>query len=109
MRMNFHNDDECYLLFGKELNKIIAMLQMLADRNPDVDRLGEFIENLKTMRSYDEMLDSMIMETRVKDISEKQKGNDGLSLNEILKDLDIRKWKDSDRKDWPYCYYSTTY
>lgn len=99
MRMNFHNDDECYLLFGKELNKIIAMLQMLADRNPDVDRLGEFIENLKTMRSYDEMLDSMIMETRVKDISEKQKGNDGLSLNEILKDLDIRKWKDSDRKD----------
>ena len=99
MRMNFHNDDECYLLFGKELNKIIALLQMLADRNPDVDRLGEFIENLKTMRSYDEMLDSMIMETRVKDISEKQKGNDGLSLNEILKDLDIRKWKDSDRKD----------
>ena len=99
MEMNFHNDNECYLLFGKEINQIIAMLQMLADRNPDVDRLGEFIENLKTMRSYDEMLDSMIMETRVKDISEKQKGNDGLSLNEILKDLDIRKWKDSDRKD----------
>ena len=99
MRMNFHNDDECYLLFGKELNKIIAMLQMLADRNPNVDELGDFIDKMKSMRSYDEMLDSMIMETRVKDISEKQKGNDGLSLNEIFKDLDIRKWKDSDRKD----------
>ena len=99
MRMNFHNDDECYLLFGKDLNKIIAMLQMLADRNPNVDELGDFIDKMKSMRSYDEMLDSMIMETRVKDISEKQKGNDGLSLNEILKDLDIRKWKDSDRKD----------
>ena len=99
MRMNFHNDDECYLLFGKELNKIIAMLQMLADRNPNVDELGDFIDKMKSMRSYDELLDSMIMETRVKDISEKQKGNDGLSLNEILKDLDIRKWKDSDRKD----------
>ena len=99
MRMNFHNDNECYLLFGKELNKIIAMLQMLADRNPNVDELGDFIDKMKSMRSYDEMLDSMIMETRVKDISEKQKGNDGLSLNEILKDLDIRKWKDSDRKD----------
>ena len=86
MRMNFHNDDECYLLFGKELNKIIAMLQMLADRNPNVDELGDFIDKMKSMRSYDEMLDSMIMETRVKDISEKQKGNDGLSLNEILKD-----------------------
>ena len=99
MRMNFHNDDECYLLFGKELNKIIAMLQMLADRNPNVDELGDFIDKMKSMRSYDEMLDSMIMETRVKDISAKQKGNDGLSLNDILKDLDIRKWKDSDRKD----------
>ena len=99
MRMNFHNDNECYLLFGKELNKIIAMLQMLADRNPNVDELGDFIDKMKSMRSYDEMLDSMIMEKRVKDISEKQKGNDGLSLNEILKDLDIRKWKDSDRKD----------
>ena len=75
------------------------MLQMLADRNPNVDELGDFIDKMKSMRSYDEMLDSMIMETRVKDISEKQKGNDGLSLNEILKDLDIRKWKDSDRKD----------
>ena len=99
MRMNFHNDDECYLLFGKELNKIIAMLQMLADRNPNVDELGDFIDKMKSMRSYDEMLDSMIMETRVKDISEKQKGNDGLSLNEILNNLDIRKWTDKDGKN----------
>ena len=43
MEMNFHNDNECYLLFGKEINQIIAMLQMLADRNPDVEELGDFI------------------------------------------------------------------
>ena len=59
MKMNFHNDDECYLLFGKEVNQIIAMLQILSDRNPDVENLGEFIEKLKTMLSYDDMLDEI--------------------------------------------------
>ena len=106
MRMNFHNDDECYLLFGKELNQIIAMLQMLADRNPNVDELGDFIEKIKSMRSYDEMLDSMIMDTRVKDASKKEKNGGGMSLEEIMENLDIRKWSDSDGKNWPYSYCS---
>tara|TARA_Y100000004_G_C8610341_1_gene284387 strand:+ start:81 stop:374 length:294 start_codon:yes stop_codon:yes gene_type:complete len=97
--MNFHNDDECYLLFGKELNQIIAMLQMLADRNPNVDELGDFIEKIKSMRSYDEMLDSMIMDTRVKDASKKEKNGGGMSLEEIMENLDIRKWSDSDGKN----------
>ena len=103
MEMNFHNDNECYLLFGKEINQIIAMLQMLADRNPNVDELGDFIEKLKKMRSYDEMLDAMIMSTRIQDMSKKEKNpNDGLTLDEIMKSLDIRKWSDSDGKNWPH-------
>ena len=100
MEMNFHNDNECYLLFGKEINQIIAMLQMLADRNPDVEELGDYIEKLKKMRSYDEMLDAMIMSTRIQDMSKKEKNpNDGLTLDEIMKSLDIRKWSDSDGKN----------
>ena len=100
MEMNFHNDNECYLLFGKEINQIIAMLQMLADRNPDVEELGDFIEKLKKMRSYDEMLDAMIMSTRIQDMSKKEKNpNDGLTLDEIMRSLDIRKWSDSDGKN----------
>tara|TARA_R100001126_G_C4855579_1_gene164468 strand:- start:623 stop:925 length:303 start_codon:yes stop_codon:yes gene_type:complete len=100
MEMNFHNDNECYLLFGKEINQIIAMLQMLADRNPSVDELGDFIDKLKKMRSYDEMLDAMIMSTRIQDMSKKEKNpNDGLTLEEIMKSLDIRKWSDSDGKN----------
>lgn len=100
MEMNFHNDNECYLLFGKEINQIIAMLQMLADRNPNVEELGDFIEKLKKMRSYDEMLDAMIMSTRIQDMSKKEKNpNDGLTLDEIMKSLDIRKWSDSDGKN----------
>ena len=98
MKMNWHEDNEAYLLFGKEINQIIAMLQILSDRNPGELKLEEFIEQLKTMRSYDDMLDQMIIETRMQDISEKDKGNDGLTLNDILGNLDIRKWNDKDEK-----------
>tara|TARA_Y100000992_G_scaffold237515_1_gene168288 strand:+ start:44 stop:337 length:294 start_codon:yes stop_codon:yes gene_type:complete len=97
--MNFHNNNECYLLFGKELNKIIAMLQILKDNNPNVEQLPAFIDQLINMRSYDDMLDQMIMSTRVEDMSKKEQKNQGLTLNEILNNLDIRKWKDSDRKN----------
>ena len=69
MEMIFHNDNECYLLFKK-------------------------------MRSYDEMLDAMIMSTRIQDMSKKEKNpNNGLTLDEIMKSLDIRKWSDSDGKN----------
>ena len=47
----------------------------------------------------DDMLDEMIMSTRIQDMSERERGNDGLTLNEILNSLDIRKWKDSDEKN----------
>jgi len=99
MKLNYHDDNECYLLFGKELNKIIAMLQIFADRNPDEEKLQDFVEKLKTMRSYDDMLDQMIMSTRVEDMSQKEQGNGGLTLNEILNNLDIRKWEKGDGKN----------
>jgi len=99
MKMRFHNDNECYLLFGKEINKIIAMLQILKDNNPNVEQLPKFIDQLIHMRSYDEMLDQMIMSTRVEDMSKKEQRDEGLTLNEILNNLDIRKWKDGDGKN----------
>ena len=52
------------------------------------------------MRSYDEMLDAMIMSTRIQDMNKKEKNpNNGLTLDEIMKSLDIRKWSDSDGKN----------
>ena len=51
------------------------------------------------MRSYDEMLDQMIMSTRAEDMSKKERKDEGLSLNEILNNLDIRKWTDKDVKN----------
>ena len=91
---NFHDDSECYLLFGKEINQIIAMLEILEKRNPDVDKLADFIRNLKNMRSYDQMLDAMIMDTRAEDISRREQQDEGLSLDEILNKLDIRRPND---------------
>ena len=91
---NFYDDSECYLLFGKEINQIIAMLEILEKRNPDVDKLADFIRNLKNMRSYDQMLDAMIMDTRAEDISRREQEDEGLSLDEILNKLDIRRPND---------------
>ena len=94
MMKNFHDDSECYLLFGKEINQIIAMLEILEKRNPDVDKLADFIRNLKNMRSYDQMLDAMIMDTRAEDMSRREQEDEGLSLDEILNKLDIRRPND---------------
>ena len=91
---NFHDDSECYLLFSKEINQIIAMLEILEKRNPDVDKLADFISNLKNMRSYDQMLDLMIMDTRAEDMSRREQKDEGLSLDEILNKLDIRRPND---------------
>ena len=74
------------------------VLQIMSDKFPDVQKMNSFIQSLKDMRSYDDMLDQMIIETRMQDISEKDKGNGGLTLNDILNNLDIRKWNDKDEK-----------
>ena len=96
---NFHEDGECYLLFGKEINQIIAMLEILEKRNPDVDKLATFISKLKNMRSYDQMLDALIMDTRAEDMYKREQQNEGLSLNEILSKFKIRKWNKKDGKN----------
>ena len=46
MKLDWHDDNEAYLLFGRELNKIIAMLQHLSERNPSEEKLKYFIEQL---------------------------------------------------------------
>jgi len=45
------------------------------------------------------MLDQMIISTRAEDMSKREQKTDGLSLNQILNNLDIRKWNEKDRKN----------
>ena len=99
MKVQWHDDSEAYLLFGKELNKIIAALQYLSDKNPGVDGMNTFIQKLRNMRSYDTMLDEMIFKTsgKLKKDTPRDSGlrNDGMSLEEILyrNDLKLSKGK----------------
>ena len=102
MKLQWHNDSEAYLLFGKELNKIIAALQYLSDKNPNVEGMNKFIQKLRNMRSYDQLLDEMLFKTRdvifpegyklTKDspMSKDEALNDSMTLDEILYRNDLK-------------------
>ena len=36
----YHNDSKSFLVFGKQMNQIIAILQMVSDKNPDIQKLN---------------------------------------------------------------------
>jgi len=102
MKIQWHNDSEAYLLFGKELNKIIAALQYLSDRNPGVDGMNKFIQKLRNMRSYDQMLDEMIFKTkdRLKKDPPKDSGlKNSMSLDEILYRFELKLPEDKNGKN----------
>ena len=97
MKTKWHDDSEAFLLFGAELNKIIAALQYLSDKNPDVDGMNKFIQRLRNMSSYDQMLDKMIFKTtnKLKKDPPRDSGlkEDGMSLDEILYRNDLKLTK----------------
>ena len=90
MKLDWHNDKDSYLIRGKSINRIIACLQILQEKNSKVDELGKFIEYLKNLVSYNDMLHAFIVGTRAEDMSLKERDKDGLSLNDILRRLDIK-------------------
>ena len=88
----YHEDSKSFLLFGKQLNQIIAMLQMISDRNPDIQKLNEFIQYLKDMVPYDDMLNSFMfgdqetMPDEVRPVGSK----DAMTLEEMMDDLQLK-------------------
>ena len=88
----YHNDSKSFLLFGKQMNQIIAILQMVSDKNPDIQKLNEFIQYLKDMVPYEDMLDSFVfgdqetMPDEVRPIGSK----DAMTLEEMMDDLQLR-------------------
>ena len=56
----YHEDSKSFLLFGKQLNQIIAILQMMSDKNPNIQALNEFIQYLKDLNSYEDLLNGFI-------------------------------------------------
>ena len=112
MKIQWHNDSEAFMLFGKEVNKIIAALQYLSDRNPDVPGMNEFIQKLRNMRSYDDMLDEMIFKTSFKlrkdsPLSREEALRDSMTLDEILYRFELKLPEENNGKDRPHSDSST--
>ena len=88
----YHEDSKSFLLFGKQLNQIIAMLQMISDRNHDIQKLNDFIQYLKDMVPYDDMLNSFVfgdqetMPDEVRPIGQR----DSMTLEEMMDDLQLK-------------------
>mgnify|MGYP001166706773 FL=1 len=88
----YHKDHKSFLLFGKQLNQIIAILQMMSDKNPDIQPLNEFIQYLKDMNPYDDMLNGFIfgdqetMPDEVRPIGKR----DSMTLEEMMDDLQLK-------------------
>ena len=88
----YHNDNKSFLLFGQQMNQIIAILQMVSDRNPNIQKLNEFIQYLKDMVPYEDMLDSFVfgdqetMPDEVRPVGQR----DAMTLEEMMDDLQLR-------------------
>ena len=88
----YHNDSKSFLVFGKQMNQIIAILQMVSDKNPDIQKLNDFIQYLKDMVPYDDMLNSFVfgdqetMPDEVRPVGSK----DAMTLEEMMDDLQLR-------------------
>ena len=78
--------DSAFLIFGDQLNKIIACLHVLMERNVNNVGLRDFVEQLETLRPYEEMLDEYI-DQRL--FEEKTKSMRPDSMEDMLNDLGL--------------------
>ena len=86
------DNNKSYLVFGKQLNNIIIVLQMMSDKYPDIENLNTFIQSLKDMRSYEDMLDEFIYGDQSTYPDEKRKvgKRDSMTLDEMMDDLQLK-------------------
>lgn len=88
-----------FLVQGKQLNMIIATLQMVSDKFPDIGSFNRFIQNLKDMRAYNDMLDEFIFgDQKTYPRDKKRIGEkDSMTLDEMMKSLELRFMDERDR------------
>ena len=88
----YHEDSKSFLVFGKQLNQIIAILQMVSDRNPDIQKLNEFIQYLKDLNSYEDILNGFIYgdQETIPDEIRPIGQRDSMTLEEMMDDLQLK-------------------
>lgn len=95
--------DSAFLIFGDQLNKIIACLHVLMERNVNNVGLRDFVEQLETLRPYEEMLDEYI-DQRL--FEEKTKSMRPDSMEDMLNDLGLTLRRDDNETNWSYKGFS---
>ena len=95
------DDNKSYLIFGKQLNQIIMVLQIMSDKFPDVQKMNRFIQNLKDMRAYEDMLDEFIFGDQKTYPDDKRPvgSKDVMTLDEIMNDLQLRFMDERDKNN----------
>ena len=95
------DDGKSYLLFGKQINQIIMVLQMVSDKYPDLKNINRFIQNLKDMRAYEDMLDEVIFGDQKTYPDDKRPvgSKDVMTLDEIMNDLQLRFMDERDKNN----------
>ena len=88
----YHEDNKSFLVFGKQLNQIIAILQMVSDKNPDIQKLNEFIQYLKDLNSYEDILNGFIYgdQKTIPDEKRAKGKRDSMTLEEMMDDLQLK-------------------
>ena len=65
---------------------------MVSDKNPDIQRLNDFIQHLKDMVPYEDMLDSFVFgdQKTMPDEIRPVGSRDAMTLEEMMDDLQLR-------------------
>ena len=78
--------ESAFLIFGDQLNKIIACLHVLMERNVNNVGLRDFVEQLETLRPYEELLDEYIDQRLFEEKTQNMRAD---SMEDMLNDLGL--------------------
>jgi len=97
----WHDENKHYLISGKRLNQVIITLQMISDKFPAVGSFNRFIQYLKDMRSYNDILDEFVYgdQKKLPDSKKPIGKRDSMTLDEMMNDLELRYMNKKDEED----------
>ena len=85
--------ESAFLIFEDQLNKIIACLHVLMERNINNTGLRDFVEQLENLRPYEELLDEYIDQRLFEEKTRSMKPD---SMEDMLNDLGLTLNRDED-------------
>jgi len=97
----WHDEKKHYLINGARMNQIIITLQMISDKFPAIGSFNRFIQNLKDMRPYTDMLDEFVCgdQKKLPDTKRSVGKGDSMTLDEMMADLELRFIKKTDEEN----------